>query len=242
MNLKALRRWTAVSHARRASPALVFLVAACSSPRAAAPPWPGTAEYAFRWDPAGGGPRTPQDVLTLFDLPVPTPEKYEVRYWDLPPPASAPLSATPILRERTKAGGKTEFRLKYRFSRPLAAAWACPAGEAFHPEEQVDVSVGEGGNANRVYSYSCTLKTGAPPSSLNAVPKSCSVSMTRYNAEGLRVEVWLMPDGARTIEVSRAAADGVDELANFRQVAEKLFASGAKPSDRSKTELGSTCP
>jgi hypothetical protein len=226
----------------RAAPVLLLLVAACSPPRAAAPPWPGSAEYAFRWDPAGGGPRTPQDVLALLDLPVPTPEKYEVRYWDLPSPASAPLSATPIFRERTKAGGKTEFRLKYRFSRPLATAWACPAGEAFHPEEQVDVSVGEGGNAVRVYSYSCTLKTGAPPSSLNAVPKSCSVSMTRYNAEGLRVEEWRMPDGARTIEVSRAAADSVDELESFRQVAEKLLAKGAKASDRSKTELGSTCP
>ncbi len=230
-----------MSHAWRAAPALVFLVAACSSPRAAAPPWPGSAEYAFRWDPAAGGPQTPQEVLTLLELPVPEAETYRVRYWDLPVPSSAPPNAVPILRERSKAGGKTEFRLKYRFPAPLTA-WSCPAGEGFQPEEEVDVSVGEGGKVARVYSYSCTLKAATPPSSLNARPKSCSVSMTRYNAEGLRVEEWVMPDGARTIEVSRAAADGVDELASFRQVAEKLFAKGAKPSDRSKTELGSACP
>jgi hypothetical protein len=180
--------------------------------------------------------------MALLELPVPAPETYRVRYWELPTPVSAPAGATPVLRERTKAGGKTEFRLKYRFSRPLTAAWACPAGAAYQPEEEVDVSVGEGGTAARVYSYACTLKAGAPPAALNARPKSCSVAMTRFASEGLKVEEWVMPDGARTIEVSKAAADSVDELESFRQVAEKLLAKGAKPSDRSKTELGSGCP
>jgi hypothetical protein len=226
----------------RAAAGLLLLVAACATPRAAAPPWPGSAEYAFRWDPAAGGPETPQEVLGLLELPVQEPERYVVRYWDLPAPASAPPNAAPILRERAKAGGKTEFRLKYRFSAPLAVPWACPPGGAFQPEEQVDVALGEGGKVARVYSYSCTLKAAAPPSSLNAVPKGCSVSMTRFSAEGLRVEEWEMPDGMRTIEVSRAGSDGVDQLESFRQVAEKLLAKGARPSERSKTELGSDCP
>ncbi len=196
----------------------------------------------MRWDPAAGGPKTPQEVLALLGARVPAPERYEVRYYDLPTPASAPANAVPVLRERTKAGGKTDFRLKYRFPRPLTVAWACPAGEGFEPEEEADVSVGEGGKSGRVYSYSCTLKAKAPPRSLNAVPKSCSAAMTRYSVEGLKVEEWLMPGGARTIEVSRPAADTAEELESFRQVAEKLFASGAKPSDRSKTELGGDCP
>ena len=226
----------------RAAAGLLLLVAACASPRATSPPWPGSAEYAFRWDPAAGGPKTPREVLGLLELPVPEPERYVVRYWDLPVPASAPANAAPILRERTKAGGKTDFRLKYRFTTPLAVRWGCPAGESFQPQEEVDISVGEGGSATRVFSYSCTLKSASPPSSLNAVPKRCSVAMTRFTSGGLKVEEWVMPDGGRTIEVSRAAADGVDELAAFRQVTEQILAKGARPSDRSKTELGSACP
>jgi len=237
-----LRRRGVLLNSWRAAPAVVLLGVACtSSPRAASPPWPGSAEYAFRWDPADGGPRTPQEVLTLLELPVPAPETYDVRYWDLPAPASAPAGATPILRERTKAGGHAEFRLKYRFPRPLAFGWSCPPGDAFQPEEQVDVSVGEGGKEARVYSYACTLKAAAPPASLNAVPKSCSVAMTRYHAEGLKVEEWVMPGGVRVIEISRAAADSVDEFETFRRIVATLLSKGAKPSHRSKTELGSAC-
>jgi hypothetical protein len=229
--------------ARRMEVVLLFLAAAChGAAGAGSPPSPENAEFAMRWDPADGGPKSPEEVLTILGVPLPSAERYDVRYYDLPAPASAPAGATPILRERTRAGGKTEFRLKYRFTRPLAGGWACPAGEAFEADEEVDVSVGEGGAAARVYSYSCTLKAKDPPRSLNAVPKRCSAAMTRYSSGGFRVEEWLMPGGARTIEVSRPGTDAVDDLEKFRRVVEILLGRGARPSDRSKTELGSTCP
>jgi hypothetical protein len=229
------------SRTRRMTPVFALLLVACSPPPGAATHRPTDAEYAFRWDPAAGGPRTAPAALALLGLSVATPDHYQVRYWDLPAPPSAPAKAVPILRERTKEGGKTEFRLKYRFPAPLAAGWRCPPGAGFRPEEQVDVAVGEGGTAVRVYSYACTLKAAAPPSSLNAAPKSCSVAMTRYGGAGLRAEEWILPDGGRILEISRFSSDSVAELASFRELAARLTASGARPLSRSKTVLGSDC-
>ena len=91
------------------------------------PPQPRTAEFAMRWDPAEGGPKTPEDVFALFGVPSPPPAAYEVRYFELPPSRSGPESTAVILRERTSRDGNTQIRLKYRRSEPRPATWACPA-------------------------------------------------------------------------------------------------------------------
>lgn len=221
---------------------LVVASVSLSVPGTAAPLSPMTAEFAFRWNPAEGGPKSPEEVLTALGEPTPSPERYRVRYYDLAAPASAPEGAVVALRERTKSHGKTQFRLKYRFSRPLSGAWSCPAGEEFEGEEEVDVSLGVEGKVSRVYSYSCTVKSPVPPRSLKAVPKGCWAGMKRYSSGDFKVEEWSMPGGGVILEVSMPGMDTADDLEKFRRVTEKLTGRGAKPSDRSKTELGSACP
>jgi len=229
--------------ARRAVRALLAFAAVSLSVTGGAAPPPMAAEFAFRWDPADGGPKTPEDVLAaLGDLAPQSPEKYQVRYYDLQTPPSAPAGVAPILRERTKSHGKTQFRLKYRFPQPLTGAWSCPPGEEFEAEEEVDVSVGEGGKVSRVYSYACTVKSPTPPRSLKAVPRRCWAGMKRFTSGDFKVEEWSMPGGGRILEVSMPGTDTADDLEKFQQATGKLTGRGAKPSDRSKTELGSACP
>lgn len=141
---------------------------------------PRHAEYALRWDPHEGGPSTAEAALTLLGVKVGVPEHYEVRYYHVPPPSSAPAHATVILRERKKVGGKTQFRLKYRLADPLVRPFQCPPGSDFQADSEVDVTWLGANTQRRVYAYSCSIQADQPP--------------------------------------------------------------GVKPTDRSKTELGSRCP
>lgn len=210
-----------------------------TSPGASAPT---EAEFAIRWNPAEGGPAEAERVLALLGLSMPSPEVYRVRYYDLPKPAAAPPQATVILRERTKPGGKTQIRLKYRLDQPLAGSWACPPGGPFKPSSEVDVTWLADGPPKRVFAYSCTLKAPAPPPALKAIPKPCAAEMTRYAAGGLKVEAWRMPRGETQLEVSSPGPDTPEALARFAAVAQRLIDDGAKPAGHSKTELGSACP
>lgn len=207
----------------------------------AGPPSPSDAEYAIRWNPAAGGPATVARVFALLGLPISPPEPYIVRYYDLPKPATAPAPATVILRGRTKPGGKTQIRLKYRLDQPLAA-WACPPGSPFEQSSEVDVTWLPDGPPKRVFAYSCTLKAVAPPPALSASPKPCSAEMTRYAAGGFKVEAWRMPKGETQLEVSCSGPDTPEELAKFATVAKTLIGQGVKPAGHSKTKLGSACP
>jgi hypothetical protein len=229
--------------ARRAVRALLVLAAvSLTVTGSAAPPQPMTAEFAFRWNPADGGPKSPEEVLTVLGEQTPSPERYRVRYYELAAPASAPEGAAVALSERTKSHGKTQFRLKYRFSQPLAGAWRCPDGEGFEPEEEADVSIGAEGKVSRVYSYSCTVKSPTPPRSLKGVPKPCWAGMKRYTSGDFKVEEWSMPGGGVILELSMPGTETADDLAKFQRAAGKLTERGARPSERSKTELGSACP
>lgn len=205
-------------------------------------PTPPDAEYAIRWDPAAGGPAAAEQVLALLGLTIPPPEFYRVRYYDLPQPATAPARAAVILRGRTKLGGKTQIRLKYRLEQPLTGPWACPPGSPFEPSSEVDVTWLPSGPPQRLFAYSCTLKAAAPPLSLSATPKPCGAEMTRYTAGGFKVETWRMPQGEAQLEVSRTEPDTPEALARFAAVAQRLIGQGAKPTVHSKTELGSACP
>lgn len=203
---------------------------------------PARAEYAVRWDPAEGGFANAHEVLAFLGAPQKTGEAFEVRYFDLEPPASAPPDSTTILRKRVKLGGKTEIRLKYRRTWPPGEKWECPNDAPYEKGEEVDFSFVGTGMPRRVYSYSCTLTAQEPPPSLNAVPKKCSSRMIRYQFDGYKVEEWTLPGGNVKVEVSHSAKNTPAELAKFAEFVSKLRDRGVKPSDQSKTELGSHCP
>jgi hypothetical protein len=227
-------------------PAISMLLLAVAAAAAPPGPTPATepkgAEYAVRWDPTGGGPANAAETLAFLGARDVPPDQYEIQYYDLPAPSGAPAGATVILRRRKASDGSTEIRLKYRFSSPLAS-WTCP-DPSFQAKAQVDVGFGPGA-PSRVDSYSCVLSAPQPPESLRAVPKECVSHMTRYDATrtiGYKIELWTLPDGSKRLEISRSAANSVDELARFTHLVETLVARGVRPVAESKTELGSRCP
>jgi hypothetical protein len=197
------------------------------------------AEYAIRWDSREGGPGTAMDVLQWLGKSSKSPERYTVRYYDLPRPPSAPESAGIILRQRAKQGGKTQIRLKYRLEKPLNSGWECPSDD-FEKSSELDVTWLELGQKVS-YSYACTMKEETPPAALKATPKPCVAEMTRYEADGFKIEEWLLPDGQRLLEISRNAEDSVSKRQSFQVLVDQLMARGVRPADRSKTEFGSDC-
>jgi hypothetical protein len=210
---------------------------------------PPRAEYAVRWDPSEGGLANAQEVLAFLNAPKKNGEAYEVRYFDLEPPASAPPDSITILRKRgklgrkrVKLGGGTEICLKYRRTHPLVERWECPHDSSYEKVEEVDFSFVGTGMPNRVYSYSCTLIAQEPPPSLNAVPKKCASQFVRYQFEGFKIEEWTLPGENVKVEVSHSAKNTRAELAKFAEFVSKLRERGVKPLDQSKTELGSRCP
>ena len=56
-------------------------------PAAVPAPEPRNAEFAIRWDPAEGGPKSAQEVYEILGTSLPSPERYAVRYFDLPRPS-----------------------------------------------------------------------------------------------------------------------------------------------------------
>ena len=66
--------------------------------------------------------------------------------------------------------------------------------------------------------------------------------MRRIEAGKLKIEEWDLPGGVTLLEVSRNGSNSEDDLESFqRDVVDKLLAAGVQPSDRSKTEIGSSC-
>lgn len=203
---------------------------------------PGRAEYAVRWDPTQGGPANARELLAFLGASGGGGHAYEVRYFDLPRPESAPAVATPILRLRVAEGGDAEVRLKYRTEQPLEARWGCPAGASFEKSEEVDVTFAASATPVRMYAYSCTLDAKAPPTFLGATPKSCAARMVRYRHGDDKIEEWTLPGGGIRLEVSRTTSGKPKHEAKFRELVDRLRARGVKPLDESKTELGSRCP
>ncbi len=205
---------------------------------------PEKAEYAVRWDPAAGGPATGEEALAFLGAPSAAPVRYEVRYYDAPPPAGAPPDSEVILRRRSETNGESEIRLKYRLDHPIAE-WTCPAGGGFDGKAEVDVGFGVDG-ASRVYSYSCVASAAEPPPFLRAASKSCVSQMARWPAPvrgggSYKVESWTLPDGSKRLEISRTAKNSPKQLSRFGALVERLRARGARPLEESKTELGSRC-
>jgi hypothetical protein len=195
-----------------------------------------------RWDPSEGGFANAQEVLAFLNAPKKVGEVFEVRYFDLATPANAPPDSTTILRQRSNVGGKTEIRLKYRRTQPLGRNWECPNDSLYEKNEEVDVSFIGTEMTNRIFSYSCTLIAHQPPVSLNAFPKKCVSRMVRYEFHKFKIEEWTLPGADVKVEVSHTAPNTSNEQAKFAEFVFKLRERGVKPTDQSKTELGSRCP
>ena len=67
------------------------------------------AEYAIRWDPSEGGPRSFDEISSALGLPIGKKKSYEVRYFTVAAPAGSDPERPPIARERD-AGGVTRRR------------------------------------------------------------------------------------------------------------------------------------
>ncbi|HEX6902957.1 MAG TPA: hypothetical protein VF789_24790 [Thermoanaerobaculia bacterium] len=206
---------------------------------------PEAAEFAMRWDIAEGGPQSAQEVLKALKLKAKDPDNYEIRYFDFTPPRDAPDGFTAILRQR-KTKKKHELTFKYRGAGELPAV-DCPiSSKPDEEKEEVDISVLGEGKTKRSSSYSCTVESKdgpvEPPQKLKAQALECANQMTRYKAGDLKIEEWHLPGGETFIEVSHNGSDTQKDLKSFQEIVAKLVKKGAKPSDRSKTELGSNCP
>ena len=199
------------------------------------------AEYAVRWDPAEGGPRTPTEVARLLGLHDAVETSFDVRYYDAPAVASAPDSARTIMRERVRQGGAPELIVKYRRGTPITGALTCPLEPEATPSAQVDVGFGADDSVIRVYSYTCELSGESFPPALHAVPRPCTIEVTRASAEGVKIESWSLAGGGALLEVSRVGRDSDKELGKFRRVVEKLTAAGVRPTMRSKTDIAGAC-
>ncbi len=223
---------------------ILSLLCSVAEQATAAPAEP--AEYAMRWNVKDGGPKTAEDTLDVLGLQPTDLDSYEVQYFGFRSPKDAPDDFTSILRQRKKGKKKYQLMFKYRGDHALAA-WQCPISHT--PTEiknEVDISILGPSETRRVYSHSCTLESDKgpvkPPKVLAAKPKGCTNKMTRLKAGALKVEEWHLPGDVTMVEVSRNASSSPSDLDSFRRdVVDQLLSVGVKPSDRSKTELGSSC-
>lgn len=212
------------------------------------------AEYAVRWDPAAGEPRTAAEALSKLASGHPEEERFEVRYARMPAPSWASGDIKVILRERRRTSG-TGNALTYKIrsssplpSEPSLAIGHCPAGAgADSPIDELDVTFTGAAEAARVFSRSCTVESnaGAPlvPDSLNAQFFPCVSRMTRLKRKGYKVEEWRLPDGRTAIEVSKTSGEGAAEFESFRRkvVGPLVRVYKIHPLRESKTEMGSDC-
>ncbi|MGY6274063.1 hypothetical protein [Methylomonas sp. MgM2] len=209
------------------------------------------AEFAIRWDPTNGGPRSAAEVIDQLRLPAPDEaEEYRVSYFSVTAPADLPAGYAVIARQRTK-GKKTQLTIKYRGSQPLpetfdANAWQCPLGADAATKYEVDVTLLQDAEVKKAYSLSCSVKARekmAFPSRLNPKQLGCESDMRRYESNGLKIEEWTFyPDQEKLIEVSKSAEDNQDELDRFNTgVVSPLILSGVKPMISSKSSAGADC-
>lgn len=246
--------------AATSAPAAAFSVSvttaapAASVSAAAAPttaPASINAEYAIRWLPKEGGPQKVDDVLKALALVVDDTDKYEIQYYNITAPASAPDGATAILRQRKKGKDKYDLRFKYRGSAPFPAlpdgTWECPLKDAKKEPDQVDFSFTGAEEPKTTHSRACTVQTekNPPPipETLKAVPLGCVSKMIRRKAGKTKVEEWSLPNGDILIEVSRTEEQGTNATRDAfkKEVVDVLLDLKVKAVDRSKTEAGSSC-
>lgn len=213
----------------------------------------GPAEYAFRWDPAQGGPTSAAAVVVALKLQPGKSKKYVVRYFDVLQPTAVPFDYKVVGRERGAPGERPDATYKVRGPEPIPEellAWKCPLTSLSKSKAEVDVGFVGVSQLRRAFSVSCTVDKAALqrvlPAGYSATAKGCSSEMERTKVRSLnvalKVEQWSLPKGGVVIEVSMEGSDSDVDLERFRtQVAEPLMNGKAIPLEGSKSELGSEC-
>jgi len=217
-------------------------------------------EYAFRWNPAEGGPATAQQAAGQLGIEDGKPKAFEVRYLDLRRPAGLPDdSYSAVARERTDADGpESTYKVRApasKAARKLLSTWACPlVGPKRESKLEVDVNwaVDEAHpdaapTPRQAISFSCSVEAAAHaalPPATGMVPKPCVSQVRRLKSrDDWKVEEWLLPTGQRIVELSFSVKEGSRaHRSAFQQRVDTLLAAGARPMADSKTLLGSTCP
>ncbi|MDM0066269.1 hypothetical protein [Variovorax sp. J31P207] len=216
-------------------------------------------EYAFRWDPAQGGPATAQQAARQLGIYDDKPKQFVVRYLDVRRPAGLPDdSYGAVARERTDDDGpESMYKVRApgsKAARKLLSTWSCPlAGPKRESKLEVDVNwaVDEEADAaptpHEAISFSCSVEAAADaafPPATGMVPKPCVNHVRRFKSQDdWKVEEWLLPTGKRVVELSFTAKKGSPaHRSAFQQRVDALREAGARPLADSKTLLGSTCP
>lgn len=117
------------------------------------------AEFAVRWDPANGGPKSLKDVLTILKVHDAKSAQFDVNYLTVEPRAKPPEGYAIIGRER-EASGETEATYKIRGPEPLPAAlanWTCPLQGGDSGKTEIDVTWTGEAAPKRSLSMSCSV-------------------------------------------------------------------------------------
>lgn len=209
------------------------------------------AEFAIRWDPAEGGPKTIEEVADLLQLPGGKHKAFKVRYFSIKQPSDAAGGYTAIVRQRS-SGHAHESMYKERSAQPFPGAdalagWTCPfpTQASAKAKSEVDVGWTADGGTRKSYSLSCQVDGEVElllPARFMAKPLGCTSHVLRAQSKGIKIERWSLPKGALSIEVSWNGEDTAADLEKFAgRVARPLMERGVKPLDESKTALGSGC-
>lgn len=229
-------------------PMVLATAAALVVPMLPAPAWAAeAAEFAIRWDPAAGGPKSLDEVLAILKVQDPKKKSFKVRYLSVQSALKVPAGYSVIGRERTNEG-KTEATYKIRGPLPLPgelANWACPLKDG-ESKREVDVSFTGRSSLKRSMSLSCSVDESslAPllPPGYAAKPMACTSVMERRKKGGLTIEKWTLATGRVVFEVSLKGDDTPEAFKAFNdQVVAPLLEKQVTPMNESKTELGSKC-
>ncbi len=208
------------------------------------------AEFAIRWNPSTGGPKTANEVINLLALPPAEMDEYDVSYYSIAAPSDVPKGYSVIARQRIKEK-KTQLMIKYRGESPLPDTynpntWQCALGTNAETKYEVDISLLLKNETKKTYSLSCSLKAKeiiAFPSNLNATQHGCKSKMVRYESNGIKIEEWTFyPNEEKIIEVSKSGKDNKLDFDEFvTGVGSKLISSGIQPLESSKSATGANC-
>lgn len=173
----------------------------------------------------------------------------EVRHYEVKTLPGAPSGVSAILRER-RTPGKQEVTWKYRGGEEFSSSDDTPLLRPIRQEskrkDEMDISLLADGKVKRSFSRSGSSKASfaeAVPVELSATQKGCDSTVLRRESKDGRykVEEWNLANGEKFVELSWNADDTSSKLATFQSLVARLVATGTRPVDRSKTEIGTQC-